>query len=348
MGFRVKKTSPEAIFEYSESKNDSFLVNLIKKARFLYECFSVIFTLSFLCLIIFGFINSGKPPRHELSIKSKELAEKIGLTEEGVELLQRNKIFYFSDLSKIKKICSNSGHGSNNVTFGCYMNRKIYIYFNDDKRFNGLTESVFAHEFLHSVYHEISNDKKMNINRMLTKAMVNSEYSKRMSVYKDSHDIDSEIFAVLGTEDFSATNIRKIYYPYFKDVKKVIQFNTNSRHYTVSIEKDVQTKDEKIIKLKESLAKIKKEISMIKKKHLLAEIDFKRTKRKESLLKLNRLADLGNKKIKKLNNLVTNLNKLIVSRNKSVTEYRKLASVLSILDDSAEFHEINKKGSVKL
>lgn len=207
-----------------------------QKKHFLSKILSLILSLSFVGLVIYGALNwlSIKDfisnLNYEPSVEIAQISEKLNLTNSAQQTFYSTRP-EIQDAEKFNENCTNKFEQS--AVLGCYKNDRIFVYDIKDEKLDGIKEATSAHEILHAVWARMNENERTKISEKL-----NAEYEKvktpeleeTMAAYARTEpgQHENELHSILATEfENLSPELEEYYRKIFNDRKKVFEFYQN-------------------------------------------------------------------------------------------------------------------------
>ena len=149
-------------------------------------------------------------------------------------MTSRGELYFYathpvlSNTSEVSDACDSQD--TDDLTLGCYVNNKIYVFNAKNSQIPEVEEVTAAHEMLHAAYARLSSSDKQHVNALLKteaeKLQNDTAFADRMKPYADldQQAYYDELHSVIGTEIADVPDqLEKHYETYFKDRQKVVK-----------------------------------------------------------------------------------------------------------------------------
>lgn len=168
------------------------------------------------------FIKANKySPTPELS----DIESSLGLTPYASRVFRASAPVLAKDYDIIVENCYDEESDEDASIRGCFHDGTIYAFDIDAPELAGVVESTFAHELLHAVWVRLPYHRQA----VLSEAMKplyedDDELKKELSIYP-KEQLDTELFARLGTERASlSSELESAYAEVFSDRSDILDF----------------------------------------------------------------------------------------------------------------------------
>ncbi len=228
----------------------------------------------------------------------------------------------------------------NTAILGCYADNKIYIFYVNEEKLDGIHEVTAVHEMLHVVYHRMSGADKERINALLEveagKLEKNKEFADRMDFYARTEPGEryNELHSIIATEVSDIDEELEEHYAKYFDRQTILDLYKSYKNEFQKLEKRAEDLKKQVDTLSANIEKAKKkyaddikdldrDINSFNSRANNGEFDSQAQFDAERAELINRTEKLKSDRTK-INSMVTKYNKLIKQHNDLITESNAL------------------------
>lgn len=162
---------------------------------------------------------------YEAPADLQKIIDDIELTDDGMRILKATRP-ELQGADDFNNSCLNdSGEYS---VLGCYSSNRVFVYNISEESLDGIRQTTLAHEFLHAVWHRMSQGEREELGKALREIYDSNEaIREHMNNYEGGGNNNNELHSVIGTTvkwDDLPEVLKKHYAKYFKNPSKLVTY----------------------------------------------------------------------------------------------------------------------------
>ena len=276
---------------------------------------------------------------YEPSDRIAAIVERTAMTSEG------ERLFYVADpqISDRETFNANCRVPEFTIILGCYIGHgKIYLYYIEDPRLDGILEVTAAHEMLHVAYERLGSSEREELDNLLLRefeSIDNPRIIDSIAQYEqaDPGIVPNELHSILGTEVANlSTELEEYYEKYFEDRQTVVSLSKQYESEFESRQSQVEAYDNKLENLGKRIEQNQTTLDVKYNDIQTMRSELDRLERNQEIEAYNQRVNQFNQKITRYNNLVQTIHQQIEEFNQIVKDRNNLTLEVQELVDAID------------